>query len=59
MGAGAMLAAASHGPISSIVFMLELTNHTDTLIIPLMIAVAGATVTARRFEENSIYSVRG
>lgn len=58
VGAGAMLAAASHGPISSIVFMLELTNHTDTLIVPLMIVTAGATVVARRLEEHSIYSVR-
>ena len=58
VGAGALLASASHGPISSIVFMLELTNHTDTLIVPLMIAAAGATITARRFEDKSIYSVR-
>ncbi len=59
VGAGAMLSSASHGPISSIVFMLELTNHTDILIVPLLIAAAGATVTARRFEEHSIYSLRG
>jgi len=58
VGAGAMLASASQGPISSIVFMLELTNHTDALIVPLMIAVAGATITARKFEQHSIYSVQ-
>jgi CIC family chloride channel protein len=58
VGAGAMLASASHGPISSIVFMLELTNHTDTLIVPLMIPVAGATLTARLLEKDSIYSAR-
>ena len=59
VGAGAMLASASQGPISSVVFMLELTNHTDALIVPLLIAVAGATLMARRFEVHSIYSVRG
>lgn len=58
VGAGAMLASASQGPLSSVVFMLELTNHTDTLIVPLLIAVAGATLMARRFEVHSIYSIR-
>ena len=59
VGAGAMLASASQGPLSSVVFMLELTNHTDALIVPLLIAVAGATLTARKFEVQSIYSIRG
>ncbi len=59
VGAGAMLASASQGPISSVVFMLELTNHTDALIVPLIIAVAGATLMARRMEVHSIYSIRG
>ena len=58
VGAGAMLASASQGPLSSIVFMLELTNHTDALIVPLLIAVAGATLTARKLEVHSIYSIR-
>jgi chloride channel protein, CIC family len=59
VGAGAMLASASQGPISSVVFMLELTNHTDALIVPLLIAVAGATLMARKLEVHSIYSIRG
>jgi len=58
LGAGAMLASASQGPISSVVFMLELTNHTDALIVPLLIAVAGATLMARKLEVHSIYSIR-
>lgn len=58
VGAGAMLASASQGPISSVVFMLELTNHTDALIVPLLIAVSGATLTARMLEVHSIYSIR-
>jgi chloride channel protein, CIC family len=59
VGAGAMLASASQGPLSSVVFMLELTNHTDALIVPLLIAVAGATLMARKLEIHSIYSIRG
>ena len=59
VGAGAMLASASQGPLSSVVFMLELTNHTDALIVPLLIAVVGATLMARKLEVNSIYSIRG
>jgi chloride channel protein, CIC family len=58
VGAGAMLASASQGPLSSVVFMLELTNHTNTLIVPLLIAVAGATLMARKLEVHSIYSIR-
>ncbi len=59
LGAGAMLASASQGPVSSIVFMLELTNHTDSLIVPLLLAVVGATAVGRLLEARSIYSVRG
>lgn len=59
VGAGAMLASASQGPLSSVVFMLELTNHTDALIVPLLIAVAGATLMARKLDVHSIYSIRG
>ena len=58
VGAGAMLASASQGPISSVVFMLELTNHTDALIVPLLIAVAGSTLMARKLDVHSIYSIR-
>ncbi len=58
VGAGAMIASASQGPISAVVFMLELTDHTNTLIVPLLIAVSGATLTARWLETHSIYSVR-
>jgi H+/Cl- antiporter ClcA len=47
IGSGAFLAAATLGPPSSIVFLLELTRHADVLIVPLLIAAVGATVTAR------------
>jgi CIC family chloride channel protein len=58
IGSGAMLASASQGPISSAVFMLELTSHTDALIVPLLIAITGSTVCARMLESHSIYSIR-
>lgn len=57
IGAGAMLASASQGPISSVVFMLELTNHTDALIVPLLVAVTGATLMARKLNVHSMYSI--
>ena len=41
------------------IFMLELTNHTDALIVPLLIGVAGCTLMARKLDVHSIYSIRG
>jgi H+/Cl- antiporter ClcA len=58
IGSGAFLAAATLGPLSSIVFLLELTRHADVLIVPLLIAAVGATVTARAWGVRSIYSAR-
>lgn len=58
LGAGALIAAAAQGPISSIVFLLELTPNAETLLVPLLIAVTGATAVARRIETGSIYSAR-
>ncbi len=58
VGTGAFLAAASQGPLSSTVFLLELTRHVDSLMVPLLIAIAGATITSRHFEPRSIYSAR-
>ena len=54
VGSGALLAAATQGPISSIVFVLELTYHADALMVPLLIAVVGATVVSRHLEPKSI-----
>jgi CIC family chloride channel protein len=58
IGSGAFLAAATLGPLSSIVFLLELTRHADVLIVPLLIAAVGATVTARAWGVRSIYTAR-
>jgi len=58
IGSGAVLAAATQGPVSAIVLLLELTRRIDTLMVPLLLAVAGAVWIARQFEQRSIYSGR-
>jgi chloride channel protein, CIC family len=58
IGAGALLAAAMQGPVSSLVLMLELTRSADALILPLMLAITGSVLVAYRLEARSIYSAR-
>jgi H+/Cl- antiporter ClcA len=53
-----VLAASIQGPLAAIVLMLELAHHTVNLMVPLLIAAAGATVVARRIGAPSIYSAR-
>lgn len=53
LGAGAVLAAATQAPVSSVAFMLELTAHAGGLIVPLLIVVCGAALMFRRFESRS------
>ncbi len=57
IGAGAVLAASTKGPVSSLIFVLELTRTADATMVPLLIAVVTATVTCKHFEERSIYSI--
>jgi chloride channel protein, CIC family len=58
LGAGSMLAAATQGPVSSLVLVMELTRHADAAMVPLLLSAAMATATSRRFEKKSIYSAR-
>ncbi len=58
VGATAVLAAAMAAPLSAVVLMIELTRHLPSLIVPVLLAVGGATVTARLAGGGSIYSVR-
>jgi H+/Cl- antiporter ClcA len=58
VGGGAFLAAAMQGPLSGVVLVLELTRHTDALMVPTLLAVAVATVVARVLGAPSIYSAR-
>lgn len=58
IGAAAMLAATTQGPISAIVLMMELTGRDRSLIIPMLLAVSTATLVARTIESRSIYDAR-
>lgn len=56
VGAGATIAAATQGPVSAIVMMLELTWTIDPIVVPLAIATAGATAVSKALLPRSIYS---
>jgi len=58
VGAAAVLAATTHGPISAVVLMMELTGRDRSLILPLLVAVVTATVVARTVDARSIYDAR-
>jgi CIC family chloride channel protein len=56
VGAGAVLAAAMLGPVSAVVFMLELTYRIQGMMVPLIIAAAEAAIVARLLTSKSLYS---
>ncbi len=58
LGAAAMLAATTQGPISAVVLMMELTGYARAAIVPLLLVVATATLVARTIEPRSIYDAR-
>jgi len=58
LGAAAVLAATTQGPISTVVLMMELTGRDRSFIVPLLLAVATATIVARTIEPRSIYDAR-
>jgi H+/Cl- antiporter ClcA len=58
VGAAAVLAATTHGPISAVVLMIELTGHDRSFILPLLLAVTTATIVARTIDRRSIYDAR-
>lgn len=58
LGAAAVLAATTQGPLSTVVLMIELTGQARSFILPLLIVVAVATLVARRLETRSIYDAR-
>ena len=57
-GAAAMLAATTQGPVSAVVLMMELTGYARAAIVPVLLAVATATLVARLIESRSIYDAR-
>ena len=58
VGAAAVLAATTKGPISSLVLMMELTHRIDGLMVPMLIAIAGAVSVAHRIDARSTYTSR-
>lgn len=58
LGAAAVLAATTQGPVSTIVLMMELTGHDRSFIVPLLLVVATATLVARSIEPRSIYDAK-
>ena len=58
LGAGAMLAASTQGPISSLVLMMELTGQARAFALPMLAAIVIATLTARLIEWRSVYEAR-
>ena len=58
LGAGAMLAATTQGPFSSLVLMMELTGQARAFALPMLTAIIVATATARSIEWRSIYEAR-
>ncbi len=58
LGAAAMLAATTQGPLSTVVLMMELTGYARAAVVPLLIVVTTATLVARTIEPRSIYDAR-
>ena len=58
LGAAAMLAATTQGPISAVVLMMELTGQARASLVPILLIVALATLAARTIEPRSIYDAR-
>ena len=58
LGAAALLAATTQGPISAVVLILELTGRDRSFIVPMLLSVATATLVARTIEPRSIYDAR-
>lgn len=58
VGSAAMLAAGMRTPVAAIAFSIELTNSVNPVILAMILALAGAMLTARLIERRSIYSAR-
>ncbi len=58
LGAGALLAATTQGPLSAIVLMMELTGQDRSFIAPLLLVVVIATLVSRTIDPRSIYEAR-
>ncbi len=57
VGMGAVVAAATHAPISAILILFELTSDYR-IILPLMVSCIIATLVATRLQSASIYTLK-
>jgi CIC family chloride channel protein len=57
VGMAAVVAAATHAPITAILIVFELTNDYK-IILPLMISCIIATILAMRLQDSSIYTLK-
>ncbi len=57
VGMAAVVAAATHAPITAILIVFELTNDYK-IILPLMISCIIATIVATRLKRESIYTLK-
>ncbi len=58
VGAAAVLAATTQGPISAVVLIMELTGRDRSFVVPVLLAVVMATLVSRTMEPRSIYDAR-
>jgi CIC family chloride channel protein len=58
IGSAAVLAAATQGPLSSVAFVMELTHHAAPLMVPMLLAIVGASLVTQRLDNRSVYSAR-
>jgi chloride channel protein, CIC family len=58
LGAGAVLAATTQGPISAVVLLMELTGRDRSFVLPLILIAAISTLIARSIDHRSIYDAR-
>lgn len=57
VGMGAVVAGTTHGPLTAILIIFEMT-HDYKIILPLMIACIISTAVARAIQEDSIYTLK-
>jgi len=57
VGMGAVLAAATHAPITAIIIIFELTNDYK-IILPLMLSCIIASMISTGFKKESIYTIK-
>src|SRR5690606_29998781 len=55
VGMGALVAAATHAPLTGILIVFEMTNDY-AIMMPLMLTTVIAYIVARHYEQDSLYS---